>query len=233
MKYSRGAGTSCQSRCTIEGRSGDVAQLGERYNRTVEVGGSNPPVSTPYSTSQVSGVIKSLTSILMPPDAMGMLLDVAPNQSCDTRARRASGSTRIATLLVRCSTQPRPLGSERIRGSWMDSRSEADMRSLTWRYGRSQNGAVAGVGAGRPAAVCAANNRSSASPSVSCRIRQSLVFSTAVSSGCKSPAHRSSPKSVPRHLEYGDYLRSRRNARWTTTSTSLAAISRAPRSSPR
>ncbi len=27
-------------------RSGDVAQLGERYNRTVEVGGSSPPVST-------------------------------------------------------------------------------------------------------------------------------------------------------------------------------------------
>src|SRR5680860_794254 len=26
---------------------GDVAQLGERYNRTVEVGGSSPPVSTP------------------------------------------------------------------------------------------------------------------------------------------------------------------------------------------
>ncbi len=27
-------------------RLGDVAQLGERYNRTVEVGGSSPPVST-------------------------------------------------------------------------------------------------------------------------------------------------------------------------------------------
>ena len=26
---------------------GDIAQLGERYNRTVEVGGSSPPVSTP------------------------------------------------------------------------------------------------------------------------------------------------------------------------------------------
>ena len=27
---------------------GDLAQLGERYNRTVEVGGSSPPVSTPF-----------------------------------------------------------------------------------------------------------------------------------------------------------------------------------------
>lgn len=35
-----------RSQCMLDRRGGDVAQLGERYNRTVEVGGSNPPVST-------------------------------------------------------------------------------------------------------------------------------------------------------------------------------------------
>ncbi len=32
--------------CVQHRLNGDIAQLGERYNRTVEVGGSNPPVST-------------------------------------------------------------------------------------------------------------------------------------------------------------------------------------------
>jgi hypothetical protein len=40
-------GSPCESPC----KRGDVAQLGERLNRTQEVGGSNPLVSTIFIVS--------------------------------------------------------------------------------------------------------------------------------------------------------------------------------------